>query len=150
MATVIAKLELLIFKLYIMNKSIQKLVLFTGSLLIVAVSLFAFNSNQSEKSFDQAMLQNSQNGVELAALESNLVDMGIYSIDNGNKCGEGKCGEGKCGEGKTKESAKKGSKKESKKESKKGSKKETKSAKSEKSSKKAESKCGTGKCGGSN
>jgi uncharacterized low-complexity protein len=145
MATVIAKLELLIFKLYIMNKSIQKLVLFTGSLLIVAVSLFAFNSNQSEKSFDQAMLQNSQNGVELAALESNLVDMGIYSIDNGNKCGEGKCGEGK-----TKESAKKGSKKESKKESKKGSKKETKSAKSEKSSKKAESKCGTGKCGGSN
>lgn len=128
-----------------MNKSIKKLVLLSSSFLIVAVGIFAMSSNQSESFINKTKLESSQNGIEIAALESNLMDMGIYSYDGGSKCGEGKCGEGT-----SKEKAKESKKEETSKESTKESKKESKSAKPEKSTKKAETKCGAGKCGGGN
>ncbi len=123
-----------------MNKSIQKLVLSSVSLLIVAISLFAFSSTKSDTSINQTMLQNSQNEVAFATVEGNLVDFDIYSYEGGSKCGEGKCGEG---------NSKAENKKESKKESKKSSKKASKKA-GKKKAKKAETKCGAGKCGGGN
>lgn len=128
-----------------MNKSIQKLVSLSGLFLFVAASIIALGNIKSDSSINKDKLINSENGVELAALESNLVDMTIYSYDGGSKCGEGKCGEGT-----TKEEPKKESNKEAKTESKKESNKESKSTEKEKSTKKEATKCGAGKCGGGN
>ncbi len=118
-----------------MNKTIKKLALLTGVLILGAITVFSVQKVRANE-------RSPQQEVGVATTSSTLV----ATFDS--KCGEGKCGEGKCGTAASKKTSKKAGKTKNEKASKKSSKKSTKKAKSSKKS--SESKCGAGKCGGSN